>query len=367
MALVQLVIGTTNGLFLYRADATRQIWQMDGPFLAGWSIDSVLGDSRHGQRIFAGISHPTDAPTIRLSEDGGATWAPLPHELHYPPASGLTVRRIWQITLGAPSQPDTYYAGVDEAGLFVSQDRGLSWQEVMGLNRHPARAQWRASRGGLTLHGILIDPTDPQRLWVAIASAGILRSEDGGAHWQACNDGLRSFATAAGAGYLVHKLAQDPHDPNVLYLQNIDGVYCTRDGAASWQTIEEGLPSTFGFPFGVDRQGNLYVVPLDGATRGSIDGRLCVYRRRAQEAVWQPLAVGLPTEPQSGGVLRDALTVDTLEPAGVYVGTTQGELFCSMTNGDHWTRLATNLGRITTLHAWVTDGDRAAHLYKAIH
>lgn len=180
MSLVQLVVGTTNGLFLYRSDITRQRWQMDGPFLAGWSIDSVLGDSRHGQRIFAGISHPTYASTIRLSEDGGVTWTPLPHEPCYPQASGLTVRRIWQITHGAPSQPVTYYAGVDEAGLFVSHDQGLTWQEVLGINRYPARAQWRASRGGLTLHGILIDPTDPLRMWVAIASAGILRSADGG-------------------------------------------------------------------------------------------------------------------------------------------------------------------------------------------
>lgn len=353
MSLVQLVVGTTNGLFIYRADPTRQTWQPDGPFLAGWSIDSVLGDNRHGQRIFVGISHTAAAPTIRLSEDGGATWAQLPHEPRYPQESGLMVRRIWQITPGAPSQPDTYYAGVDEAGLFVSHDRGLTWEEVLGLNRHPARAQWHASRGGLTLHAILIDPTAPQRLWVAIASAGILRSEDGGATWQPCNGGLRLFTATGRASYLVHKLAQDPRDPNSLYLQNIDGVYCTRDGATSWQTIEEGLPSTFGFPFGVDHTGNLYVVPLDATTRCALDGRLRVYRQRTGDEVWQPLDQGLATAVQPASVLRDALTVDLLAPAGVYLGTTQGDLFCSIDGGEKWSHLAGNLGRITTLHAWV--------------
>lgn len=173
-----------------------------------------------------------------------------------------------------------------------------------------------------------------------------------GATWQPCNDGLRLFTATDGARYLVHKLAQDPHDPNVLYLQNIDGVYRTRDGATSWQTLEAGLPSTFGFPFGVDHQGNLYVVPLDAATRSALDGRLCIYRRRAQEEAWQPLTQGLPTEPRFAGVLRDALAVDTLEPAGVYFGTTQGELFYSVTNGEQWVRLADNLGRITALQAW---------------
>ncbi len=355
MTCVHLLAGTTDGLFIYRSDALRQTWQVDGSLFDGWSVDSVWGDSRHGDRIFAGISHPDHDPCLQLSTDGGTTWAQLAGRPTYPADSGLTVRRIWQITPGAPSQPDSYYAGVDEAGLFVSHDRGLTWQEVLGLNRHPDRVHWRPSRGGLTLHAVLIDPTDPQRLWVAIASAGIWRSEDGGAHWQPSNQGLRAFTTSNGPSYLVHKLVQDPHNSQLLYLQNIDGVYCTTDGAETWQPLEEGLPSTFGFPFGVDRLGNCFVVPLDGETRGAIGGQLRVYRRRTTDAVWQPFSGGLPTAAPRLGVLRNALAVDTLELPGVYFGTTEGTLFSSLDSGETWTQLPGQLARVTALQAWVTE------------
>ncbi|MCX6043758.1 MAG: exo-alpha-sialidase [Chloroflexi bacterium] len=355
MACIQLLVGTTKGLFCYRADAQRQAWQREGPLLSEWSIDSILGDSRHGDRIFVGASHSTYGPAIQLSTDGGQHWTRLSGGPGYTPTSGRHLRGIWQITAGAPSQPDTYYAGVDEAGLFVSHDQGITWQEMEGIARHPDRAHWRPSRGGITLHAIAIDPTDPQRMWVAIASAGILRSEDGGVSWQACNQGQRIRSATDAPSYLPHKLALDPNNPNVLYLQNIDGVYCSTDGADSWQTIEAGLPSTFGFPFAVDHTGNQYVVPLDGNTRSMVDGRLCVYRRRATENGWQPLTTGLPTEPQLVGVLRDALTVDALTPAGVYMGTTQGELFYSADAGEHWAPLPSQPARITALQAWVTD------------
>ncbi len=354
MTTVHLLVGTSNGLFIYRSDTHRQAWQQTGPFLGDWCIDSVLGDSRHGNRIFVGASHVQHGPTIQLSEDLGASWVQLPESPRYEAAGPLTVRRIWQIVPGASSQPDTYYAGVDEAGLFFSHDRGHSWQVLPALSHHPDRANWRASKGGLTLHAILVDPTDPRRLWVAIASAGILRSEDGGVTWTACNQGLRVFTAGGSPRYLTHKLAQDPHDPQLLYLQNIDGVYHSVDGATSWQLLEEGLPSTFGFPFGVDHRGNLYVVPLDGQTRAFIDGKVQVYRRRVGERQWQPVANGLPTTPHTAGVLRDALGVDHLPEPGVYFGTTQGELFASTDGGDQWHQLPGKLGRIGTLQAWVT-------------
>lgn len=351
---VQLLVGTVKGLFICRADASRARWQIKGPLLDDWRIDSVLGDSRHGDRIFAGASHKAYGPVLQLSQDGGQSWTQLPNGPCYSATSGRSLRGIWQITAGAPGQMGTYFAGVDEAGLFVSHDQGITWQEIEGIARHPERAQWRASRGGITLHAIAIDPTNPQRMWVAIASAGILRSEDGGASWQACNRGQRVQSETDAPRYLPHKLTLDPRDPNVLYLQNIDGVYRSSDGADSWQPIEEGLPSSFGFPFAVDHTGNQYVVPLDIHTRSMVDGRMRVYRRRFADPNWHPLATGLPTEPKSTGVLRDALAVDTLEPAGVYMGTTQGELFYSTDAGDHWARLPGQFERITALQAWVT-------------
>ena len=336
---VQLLVGTKTGLLIYRSDAKRRVWQLDSPHFEGWSVDCVWGDSRHGDHIFAGISHADQGVSLQLSTNGGESWQALTPGPTYPPESGLTLRRIWQITPGAPSQPDTYYAGVDEAGLFISHDRGHSWQEVLGLNRHPARATWRPSRGGMTLHNVLIDPTAPERIWVAIASAGIWRSEDGGTNWQPCNQGLRTFRTANGPSYLVHKLTQDPYNPQILYLQNIDGVYCSTNGADTWQPFEEGLPSCFGFPFGVDQRGNRYVAPQDGETRGAIDGRLVIYRRRQNDAAWRPFGAGLPTDTPQIGVLRNALTVDTLDAPGVYFGTTQGTLFYAIDGDAEWTQL----------------------------
>lgn len=354
MTSVQLLVGTKTGLVIYRSDAARQVWQVDGPHFSGWSVDAVWGDSLHGNRIFAGISHPERGVSLQLSTDGGATWAALPHGPAYSEDSGLTLRRIWQITPGAPSQPDTYYAGVDEADLFISHDRGHSWQEVLGLNRHPARVNWRPSRGGMTLHNVLIDPTAPNRIWVAIASAGIWRSVDGGAHWQPCNTGLRTMNTTNGPSYLVHKLTQDPHDPQTLYLQNIDGVYRTTDGAETWQPFEEGLPSVFGFPFGVDHRGNRYVVPQDGETRGAIDGALIAYRRRTTDDRWHPFGAGLPTNSLQNGVLRNALAVDTCEAPGVYFGTTQGTLFYAIDGDNGWTQLPGLWTRVTAVQVSTT-------------
>ncbi len=354
---VQLLVGTISGLFIYRTDANRARWEMAGPLLGGWRIDSVLGDSCHGDRIFVGASHQMHGAAIQVSEDGGQSWVPVRAGPQYPHASGLSLRSIWQITPAAPGQPDTYYAGVDEAGLFVSHDCGLSWQEVLGFNRHPARADWRGSRGGIPLHTILIDPTDPRRLWVAISAAGIFRSEDGGQIWQACNQGVRPVMIEGANGYLVHKLVLDPRNSNILYLQDFTGVYQSVDGADSWQALEAGLPSTFGFPLCITSTGTRYVVPLDIQTRCFAEGQLRVYRQQPDETVWQPLTTGLPTEPQFAGVLRDALAVDTLEPAGVYMGTTQGELFYSVDAGEQWARLPGQSSRITTLRAWVTVND----------
>jgi photosystem II stability/assembly factor-like uncharacterized protein len=357
MTSVHLLVGTTNGLFIYRSNATRIAWQVDGPLLAGWSIDSVLGDSRHGPRIFAGASHATYPPTVRLSEDGEQSWSQLRHGPRYARESGLTLHRIWQISPGAASQPETYYAGVDEAGLFVSRDCGITWQEVLGLNRYPTRGNWRGSRGGLCLHTICIDPVDPQRMWVAISAAGILRTEDGGETWRPCNRGLRpSLVDGAGDdGFLVHKLVLDPQQPTVLYLQDFTGLYRSTDGADSWQPFEAGLPSGFGFPLCIDTTSALFAVPLDLQTRSFLGGQLRVYRRRPQESAWELLENGLPTAQRSAGVLRDALAVDSLTPSSIYLGTTQGELFYSANGGDQWAQLPGQVPRVTALGVWVRE------------
>src|SRR5689334_7876159 len=175
---VMVLVGTTKGAFFFYGNPARRDWQMTGPHLAGWNIYSLLGDSRQGNRLFAGTSHFVYGPTIRVSDDWGETWTQLENGPKYTEESGFKLNQIWQIVPGHPLQPQTYYAGVDEAGLFASQDGGLNWAEVKGLTNHPTRPNWFPGNGGLCLHTILVDPNNAQRMWIAISAVGVFRTED---------------------------------------------------------------------------------------------------------------------------------------------------------------------------------------------
>jgi hypothetical protein len=356
-ALVVLV-GTNKGAFFFHSDESRREWSLTGPHLSGWEIYSILGDSRRGDRIFAGTSHAAYGAMIRVSEDFGESWTQLAAGPRYCRESGFRLRRIWQITPGLPAEPDTLYAGVEEAGLFVSRDRGMTWTELEGLTRHPTRPHWSSGGGGLCLHTLLIDPLPLGRMWVAISAVGVFRTDDGGESWKGCNSGLARAWTGEGCsevGYRVQKMAQHPQDPDTLYLQTHRGVYRSTNGAESWLPIGEGLPSAFGFPICITTTGDLYVVPLESETRCFLDGQPRVYRLRHRTSGWEPMGRGLPVTPHYVGVLRDAMAVDTLEPPGIYFGTTQGDLFYSPDGGEHWHRLPGQFSRILTVKTWVLD------------
>ncbi|MGI8587331.1 MAG: WD40/YVTN/BNR-like repeat-containing protein [Chloroflexia bacterium] len=356
---VTLLVGTNKGAFFFQSDADRRDWQMTGPHLDGWEIYSLCGDSRAGERVFAGTSHFVYGPTIRVSEDMGATWTQVEASPRYTEESGHTLNRIWQIVPGHATEPDTLYAGVEEAGLFVSRDSGTTWDEVTGLTQHPTRDEWAPGNGGLCLHTILPDPTDPRRMWVGISAVGVFRTDDGGQTWKVCNEGLPQAVTGVRTqevGRCVHKLALDPHTPDTLYCQFHGGVFKSTDAADSWQPIENGLPSNFGFPMGISKAGDLFVIPLESdAQRHVTDGLLRVYRSSDHGATWAPSGHGLPDQPHYVGVLRDALAVDSLDPAGIYFGTSMGELFYSPDSGESWSRLPGQFPRITSIKTWVRD------------
>lgn len=356
---VVLLVGTTKGAFFFYSDAARRDWRMTGPHMGGWEVYSLLGDSRHGQRVWAGTASYVYGATIRVSENWGETWRQIENGPRYSKESGFTLKRIWQIVPGHPSEPDTLYAGVEEAGLFVSRDRGETWEELSGLTSHPTRPGWAPGNGGLCLHSILIDPTNPRRIWVAASAVGVFRSDDGGISWRVCNDGLPAVVTGMPypeVGRCVHKVVLDPNNANTLYMQFHGGVFKSTDGADSWRPIETGLPGNFGFPIVVTPSGDLFVIPLhsDGE-RYLIDGRLRVWRSRDRGESWHPLERGLPEQPHYVGVLRDAMAVDTLEPAGIYFGTNMGELFYSPDEGESWRRLPGQFPRITTVKTWVLE------------
>lgn len=351
-----VLVGTTKGAFCYHSDARRQDWRLTGPHLGGWDIYSLFGDSRHGNRLYAGTSHFVYGPTIRVSTDFGETWTQVEDSPKYEGDSTFKLKRIWQIVPGHASMPDTLYAGVEEAGLFVSPDRGESWAELTGLTNHPTRPNWFPGNGGLCLHTILLDPNDPQRMWVAISAVGVFRTTDGGETWTVCNTGLPGVPTgmpASEVGRCVHKMVLDPRNTDTLYMQFHGGVFRSTDGADSWQPIEAGLPGNFGFPMVVTPRGDLFLIPLISDEQRYVrDGDLAVYRSQNGGAAWEATRQGLP-EQQYVGVLRDAMAVDALEPAGVYFGTSMGEVYCSPDNGEHWERLPGQFPRITMLKTWL--------------
>lgn len=369
---VTVLVGTIKGAFFFHSDAERKNWKMTGPHLDGWEIYSLYGEggSSNGHkdngagRIFAGTSHFVYGPTIRVSEDMGETWTQVEDSPRYSEESGFKLNRIWQIVPGHPTQPGTLYAGVDEAGLFASHNDGASWDEVTGLSKHYTRSEWGPGNGGLCLHTILVDPTNPQRMWIGISAVGVFRTDDGGVSWKVCNNGLPQGPTGVRnqeVGRCVHKIVLDPKDPNTLYCQFHGGVFKSTDAADSWQPIETGLPGNFGFPMGVTAEGDLFVIPLESDMQRHVkDGRLLVYRSRDGGQNWAPTGKGLPDQPHYVGVLRDALSVDSLDPAGVYFGTSMGEVFYSPDAGENWDRLPGQFPRITMIKAWVRDGEESA-------
>ncbi|MBI4623336.1 MAG: exo-alpha-sialidase [Verrucomicrobia bacterium] len=351
-----LLVGTVKGVFLYQTDERRAEWKLSGPHLGGWEIFSLCGDSRNG-RILAGTGHFLHGPTIRTSRDFGATWEPVERDPRFAEDAAAKVKHIWQIVPGHPSQPGTWYAGVDDAALFVSRDDGRTWSELTGLTSHPTRPRWAPGFGGLCLHSVLVDPADPRRLWVGISAVGVLRSDDAGETWKLRNEGLHNVAPAfipdPDMGRCVHKMVLDPARPGVLALQFHGGVFKSDDAGDSWTRISNGLPHDFGFPLAATHGGDLFVVPLlSDENRVVPDGALKVWRSRDAGRSWRAMTSGLPQKEHFVGVLRDAMTADPLTPAGVYLGTTGGELFYSNDDGENWQKLPAQFPRITTLKTW---------------
>lgn len=349
---VILLVGTQKGLFTFESDAARRRWRETGPLLPSWEVTGLLGDSRHGQRIFVGTSDAAHGPTIRISEDVGQTWTQIVESPRYAADSGRLVHRVWQIVHGPATEPDTFYAGVDEAGLFVSRDSGTTWRHHDTLGRDPSRPRWSRTQAGNPLHSLTLHPGDAQRMWGLVGGAGVVYSGNGGVDWEFRNSGLPPAAGSPDLTQGVHRLAADPAEPERLYLQTTDGTFASEDGGAQWHAIDAGLPSRFGFALDTSRAGDVYTLPLDRQTRCFPDGRLQVYRRSRGGVAWHALGAGLPSAPHFVGVLRDAFAVDGLEPAGLYFGTTQGDLWLSPDAGASWVRVPGQFSRIQTVKVW---------------
>ncbi len=355
---VLLLVGTTKGAFLLRSNVQRRRWKIGGPYFHGQAVYAMAYDDREGQHRIWASTHGIWGTQLRSSDDFGKSWTnPQDTAIRFPNDSGVSLKNIWQISLGRPEEPNVLYCGVEPAALFESRDGGDSWSLVRGLFEHPHRHRWLPGNGGLALHTIILDPTNNQRMYVAISAGGVYRTDDGGSTWTAQNRGVRVMFMPnkfPEFGQCVHKIAMHPARPERLFLQNHWGLYRTDDSGENWTDIANGVPSDFGFPMVMHpRNPNcVYIVPVESDEfRCTCDGRLRIYRTRNAGTSWEPLFRGLPQKSAHETVLRDAMTVDSLDPAGVYFGTRSGKLFGSNDEGRNWEKLIEGLPPITCIRS----------------
>ncbi|OYV35715.1 MAG: hypothetical protein B7Z80_17565 [Rhodospirillales bacterium 20-64-7] len=362
---VRLLVGTRKGAFILTADGTRRDWKISGPHFSGWEIYHLKGSPAAPNRIYASQSSGWFGQVIQRSDDGGISWTTMNNNFAYDGVPGThqwydgtphpwEFKRVWHLEPSL-TDPDTVYAGVEDAALFRTTDGGQSWHELSGLRRHGTGPAWQPGAGGMCLHSILLDPSDAARMFIAISAAGAFRSDDAGASWRPINRGLRSEFMPdpeAETGHCVHHIAMHPSRPQTLFMQKHWDVMRSDDAGDNWTEISGNLPSDFGFVVDVHAHepNTLYVVPIKSdAEHFPVDGRLQVYRSRSGGNEWEALTAGLPQQDCYVNVLRDAMAVDTLDPCGVYFGTTGGQVYGSADAGDTWQAITRDLPAVLSV------------------
>jgi len=367
MSHVRILVGTKKGAFVLTSEGRRAQWDVQGPLFGGWEVFHVQGSPVEPDRLWASQTSGWFGQVIQRSDDGGKTWEPVGNEFVYQGETGThqwydgtphpwELKRVWHLE-PSRTDPNTVYAGVEDAALFRSTDGGLTWHELPGLRGHGSGSEWQPGAGGMCLHTILLDPSDPRRLFVAISAAGTFRSDDGGETWKAINRGLRSEGVPdpeAEVGHCVHRIAMHPSRPKVLFMQKHWDVMRSDDAGDSWHEISGNLPTDFGFPIAVHAHepDTVYVVPIKSDSEHyPPEGKLRVYRSRSGGHEWEALTHGLPQSDCYVNVLRDAMAVDSLDPGGVYFGTTGGQVYGSADGGDTWSPIVRDLPAVFSVEA----------------
>ena len=365
MSGVRVLVGTRKGAFVLTADGKRDRWDVSGPHFAGWEIYHVKGSAADPNRIYASQSSGWFGQVIQRSDDGGKTWQTVGNKFVYDGVPGThqwydgtphpwEFKRVWHLE-PSTADPDTVYAGVEDAALFRSTDGGQNWAEVSGLRGHGSGSAWAPGAGGLCLHTILVDPRNASRIYTAISSAGAFRTDDAGATWRPINKGLNSQYIpdpTAEVGHCVHRLAMHPSRPDVLFMQKHWDVLRSDNGGELWREISGNLPSDFGFAMNVHAHepDTVYVVPIKSDSEHfPPDGKLRVFRSRSGGDQWEALTNGLPQQDCYVNVLRGAMAVDSLESCGIYFGTTGGQVYGSRDGGDSWGPIVRDLPAVMSV------------------
>ncbi|MFF3732428.1 WD40/YVTN/BNR-like repeat-containing protein [Streptomyces sp. NPDC002476] len=359
MADVLLTVGTRKGLFIGRRRGGE--WEFDGPHFNAQAISSIAIDTRgRVPRLLVGGDSAHWGPSVFHSDDLGRSWIqPEQPAVKFPQFTGTSLERVWQLQPAGAEAPDVVYAGTEPAALFRSRDGGVSFELIRPLWEHPTRSAWVPGGGGEGLHTVLTDPRDAGAVTVAVSAAGVFRTRDGGASWAPANKGVSaSFLPGPDPvfGQCVHKVARDAVDLDRLYLQNHWGVFRSDDSGDHWTDIGGSLPSDFGFAMAAHphRADTAYVFPINAdVDRVPAEHRCRVFRTGNAGGTWEPLSAGLPEEAHYGTVLRDALCTDDADPAGVYFGNRNGEVYASADDGDSWRQLASHLPDVLCVRAAV--------------
>ena len=365
MSRVRVLVGTRKGAFILLSDERRDRWHVSGPYFAGWEVYHLKGSPVDPNRLYASQCSSWFGQLIERSNDGGSTWEPVGNKFMYEGALGThqwydgkphpwEFKRVWHLE-PSPTEPDTVYAGVEDAALFRSTDGGQTWRELSGLRGHGSGARWQPGAGGMGLHTILLDPDHPGRIFSAISAAGVFRTDDDGMTWRPMNRGLKSQYLPdpnAEVGFCVHRIAMHRSRPEVLFMQLHWDVMRSDNAGESWQEVSGNLPTDFGFPIEVHAHepNTIYVVPIKSDSEHyPPDGKLRVYRSRAGGREWEALTRGLPQRDCYVNVLRDAMAVDSLDSCGVYFGTTGGQVYASVDEGDSWTPIVRDLPAVLSV------------------
>ena len=389
MSGVRVLVGTRKGAFILSSDGKRKEWDVSGPHFAGWELYHVKGSTADPNRLYASQSSGWFGQIIQRSDDGGKTWTqpgtppgeptttpegmpkaesnkfvydtspetgkPLTtHQWYDGTQHPWEFKRVWHLEPSL-TDPDTVYAGVEDAALFRSSDGGKTWQELAGLRGHGTGPLWQPGAGGMCLHTIILDPSDPKRIFIAISSAGAFRTDDGGKTWRPINHGLHSLYIpdpTAEIGHCVHHVAMHPARPGVLFMQKHWDVMRSDDAGDSWHEISGNLPTDFGFVIDVHAHEpeTVYVVPIKSDAEHYVpDGKLRVYRSRTGGNEWEALTKGLPQSNCYVNVLRDAMSVDSLDSCGVYFGTSGGQVYASSDAGDNWAPIVRDLPAVLSV------------------
>jgi BNR/Asp-box repeat len=362
---VRVLVGTRKGAFILASDAGREKWDVSGPHFGGWEIYHVAGSPANPDRLYASQSTGWFGQLMQRSDDGGATWTPVGNEFAYTGEPGNHLwydgtprpwefKRVWHLEPSL-SDPDTVYAGVEDAALYRSTDAGQTWQELPGLREHTSAPYWQPGAGGMCLHTIVLDPAEAGRMFVAISAAGVFASDDEGQTWRPVNRGLHSEGIPdpdGEVGHCVHRIARHPSRPGVLFMQKHWDVMRSDDAGESWREISGDLPSDFGFAIDVHAHEpeTIFVVPIKSDSEHyPPDGKLRVYRSRTGGNEWEALTDGLPQSDCYVNVYRDAMAVDTLDECGVYFGTTGGQVYASADAGDSWAPIVRDLPAVLSV------------------